>query len=272
MNPSIEVPTSEQSAKPSVNAFTLDEGAITSLNSMLEHLNVLCWDNQSQSLTIGDPARELSETGIKSILVFPSSISTSARPESLIQLDTSSQPSMDEESLHVTLNGQGYVLRPAPQADVKFLNGLDNLEQLALRETKDGGPKFRTVHSFDDWQSNYSGDLTQIAIQDVEMAWKSVKNHLPEWPEKDPDFARWGETLYFAPGVIAARQLAMIATLGIMVISETHPFPEDETPSQGLMALANAIEVGRYHKRLLLKGYAERIREIAAGSVPGTAL
>ena len=94
MNPSIEVPTSEQSSKPSVNAFTLDEGAMTSFNDMLNHLSVLCWDNQSQSLTIGDPARDLSETGIKSTLVFPSSTSTSARPEGLIELDTSSPPSM----------------------------------------------------------------------------------------------------------------------------------------------------------------------------------
>ena len=137
---------------------------------------------------------------------------------------------------------------------------------------KDESPNFYIFHPLDDHQSNYDGALTQTAIQDVKTAWKSVKDTLPEWPEKDPDFKRWGETTYFAPEAIAARQLAMIATLGIMVISKGHPFPEDETLSQGLMALANAIEVGRYHKRLLLKGYAERIREIAAGSVPGTAL
>ena len=272
MNPSIEVPTSEQSSKPSVNAFTLDEGAMTSFNDMLNHLSVLCWDNQSQSLTIGDPARDLSETGIKSTLVFPSSTSTSARPEGLIELDTSSPHSMDEESLHVTLDRQGYVLRPAPQADATFLNRLDNLEQAALTETKDEDLNICIFHPLDDHQSNYDGALTQIAIEDVGKAWKSVKIHLPEWPERDPHFARWGETKYFAPEAIATRQLAMIATLGIMVISKRHPFPEDATLSQSLMALANAIDVGRYHKRLVLKDYAEHIREIAAGSVPGTAL
>ena len=137
---------------------------------------------------------------------------------------------------------------------------------------KDESPNFYMFHPLDDHQNNYDGALTQTAIQDVKTAWKSVKNHLPEWPEKDPGFKRWGETKYFAPEAIATRQLAMIATLGIMVISKDHPFLEDATFSQGLMALANAIDVGRYHKRLVLKGYAEHIREIAAGSVPGTAL
>ena len=126
MNPSIEVPLSEQSSKPSVNAFTLDEGAMTSLNDMLRHLSVLCWDNQSQSLTIGDPARDLPETGIKSTLVFPSSTSTSANPGGTIELDIYSQPSVDEESLYVALNGKGYELRPTPQADATFLNRLDS--------------------------------------------------------------------------------------------------------------------------------------------------
>jgi hypothetical protein len=272
MTPSIEAPKTEQSEQSSVVASTLNEDVEKSLNDRLKHLSVLCWDSRSKSLTIGDPMQKLSEKDMYSTLVFPANTETSARPTGVIALDMSAPPSANGDALAVTLDGEEFVLLPAPQRDGKFLDDREKLEKEVKEETHITGPEFCLFNRFDDHQSDWSGSLTRTAVADIGTAWKSVKDCLPEWPEKDPDFALWGQTRYLAPEVIAARQLAMIATLGIMVVLDDHPFPKDATLAQGLGALANAIEAGRYHKRLSLEGYAETVRRIAAGGVPGDVL
>jgi hypothetical protein len=270
MTPSIKAPSTEQSVRSSTSVSTRDEEPTKSLK-IRNHLSLLSWDSQSGSLTIGDPTRELS--GIdKSTLVFPTNTETSARPTGVIELGVSAPPSVDIDALAATLDGEDFVLLPAPQRDDGFLDDLEKLEKEVKEETQVTGPEIGLFNRLDDHQSDWSGSLTQTAIGDIKTAWKFVKDCLPDWPEKDPDFKRWGETKYSAPEVIAARQLAMIATLGIMVVLDDHPFPKDATLAQGLGALANAIEAGRYHKRLSLEGYAETIRRIAAGGVPGDVL
>ena len=265
---SIEVPPSGYTPQSSIVASTHDK---QSLDHMLKQVSLVCWDPQT-GLVVSGLTQYLSATDVLSALVFPEKPDISSHQGGSVGLDMSERPPEDATSLRITLDGREIELLPSFPEEARFLKGLKYFEEQTISRTKTRRPEFPLFCPIDSHQQSWSGCLTQTAKRNVETAWRSIKACLPEWPENDQKFGRWGEMRYMAPEEIAARQFAMIASLGIMVVSGTHPFPQDTNLAQGLGALANAIEVGRYHKRIILGGYAEKIRAIVAESVPGTAL
>ena len=134
--------------------------------------------------------------------------------------------------------------------------------EAAARENLNSDTVHAHFKSLDDHQDRWKVLVDGTAKADVTRAWHAITVHLPDFPRVRDNFGRWGDAESLRSLAQATCLFANIALLAIKIVTNDHPFEGDDRV-QSLLAVADAVEVGRYHKRLVLEGYANEIREIA---------
>jgi hypothetical protein len=254
-------------------AYTRNKEDQASLDTLKTQFMVIDWDPKS-GLTVG-PLRTLPGSGTVSTLVNPERTSNTAsdigeNPVSRIfQLGISGVLCDNDPPHTVEFDGKVYRLTSDCTQSINFLAKQKQLEEQAIKLWNEESTS-AYFDPLENHQLSSKAVLGPQTISDVNQAWKAIMSHLPGFPRGIKDnFCRWHRTGGLEPAEAAAYRLAMIALAAIKIIKQDDPF---KGKREGLLAVANAVEVGMFHRRLVLAGYPQTIRQIAAEIVSDAAL
>jgi hypothetical protein len=234
-------------------------------DDMAGKLSVISFDPDSGRFVWDGPDCTLSVNGYAT-LVFPAALSEESRSvaPTCAFLDQGVTVKSDGASNSMTISalGEDWQLYPVSQAEERdnWLLDLEWAENLA-KEFVTVNPSLDRFSPISVAQSlcNDERPLPKKAVQDINKAYTCIQPFIKDyWPTRLADLSS-GEGGEENVG----EQVAMIAGVAILVVDLRREVPSDPSKALALWNLEQAVRVGQFHRRIVLRGYPEVISEMA---------